>query len=100
MTSAPLVWLLAALAVVAVSTALWFIGEGIPLGVIGWSLAGPVAIGLVAVFFVSDSRRRAGSWYTPSGVTLPLRMLVLVWAFAAVALHAYHVADVVSRSNG
>jgi hypothetical protein len=98
-TSAPLLWLLLALAVVAISTALWFVSDDVPIGVVGWALAGPGAIGLLAVFLLADSQRRAGAWYTPSAVAPPLRVLVLVWAFAAVGLHAYHVADVISRSG-
>lgn len=97
--TAPLLWLGLGLAVVVLAAALWFVNDGVPLAVVGWLLAGPIAIGFWALFLIKDSRRRAGAWYAPSAATRPLTLLLVTTALVVVALHAYHVADTVSRSG-
>lgn len=98
-SSPPLVWLFAAFGVVVVSAILWVLNDSIPLGVVGWLLAGPLAVGLWAMFLIQDNRRRVAAWYAPSSLTVPLRVALLFLAFAMVALHAYHVADQLSRGG-
>ena len=95
----PLGWLLAAFGVVILSAVIWVVNDGTQLGVVGWFLAGPVAVGLWGTFLIQDNRRRVAAWYAPSGITVPLRVALLVVAFAVVALHAYHVADRLSRGG-
>ncbi|KRB75811.1 hypothetical protein ASE01_12170 [Nocardioides sp. Root190] len=97
--SAPVFWLCIGLALVAAAAGLWFLDDGVPLAVLGWVLAGPLAIGVLAIFLLQDSRRRAGSWYAPAAAAAPLTAVLVVTALVVVGLHAYHVADVVARSK-
>lgn len=97
--TAPLLWLGLGLVVVVLAAGLWFVNDGVPLAVVGWLLAGPIAIGFWALFLIKDSRRRAGAWYAPSAATRPLTLVLVTTALVVVALHAYHVADTVSRSG-
>lgn len=97
--TAPVFWLLLGIALVAVAGVLWFLTDDVPVAVVGWVLAGPAAVGLWAAFLLQDSKRRAGAWYAPSAAAAPLTVVLVVGALLTVGLHAYHVADAVSRST-
>ncbi len=71
--------------------------HGLGLGIAGWLLSGPGAIGLLAAFVLADSRRRQRAWYVPSRLAGWLRRVLVVAALAAVVACAWAIADVVAR---
>ena len=73
---------------------------GIALGIAGWALGGPVAIGLFAFFVSVDGRRRAEPWYAASVLADVGRRVLVLACLAAVALNAWQIADYVSRQGG
>lgn len=83
------------LGIAAVAIAL--IGQTATAGLIGWILAGPLAIGTVAMFSVSDAKRRESGWYAPSDLADWGRRLLIVLALAAVAVCAWFIANDVAR---
>lgn len=95
--SAPVVWLYAALVSVSGSIVLFSLTKGATMGVVGWLLSGPVAIGLWAAFLVLDNKRRQSGWYRPSDLADWLRRAVSGLALVGVGLSAFHIAKDVAR---
>lgn len=95
--TAPLMWLIAAGACALASVVMFFVTKGATMGVVGWLLAGPVAIGLWAAFIVGDNARRQTGWYRPSDLAELLRRGVVGVALVGVALNAFHIANDVAR---
>ena len=93
----PLVWLGIGFVLTIAALALASIGQSATTGLIGWVLAGPLAIGAVAMFSVADSKSRESGWYTPSDVALWGRRILIVIALVAVALCAWFIANDVAR---
>ena len=94
----PAGWLVGAAASVAVGAALGLLPGPIPwTWAAGWLIAGFAGVGMLAVFTLVDSRRRADSWYTVRPLTDRLRGLLVLLAIAAVALDAWRFADWWSR---
>ena len=77
----PLGWLVAALVVGLVGAVLAFFGDNPVVAVVAWALAGPGAIGLLAVFAQRDVGQRA----LPIYISSPGRTTALYWAAIAVA---------------
>lgn len=98
--SPPLHWLafaaLAALAGIA-ATAVALGGGPVPFALLGWGLAGLVAFGLLAVFTVLDTRKRALAVYAASGLALLAYKGVVVVAGVGVLLGAWSIADWAGR---
>ncbi|MFG1929940.1 hypothetical protein ACGFK1_04705 [Mycobacterium sp. NPDC048908] len=78
--SPPTALLAVAAGVAAIGVVLAAVGWGGPIAVIGWALAGPVAIGVMALYLATDTKRRAEPVY--------LRPEWLTMAYAAVAVLA------------
>lgn len=97
--SPPLLWLgMAALAVVA-GLVVFLLGRGGTMGVVGWALAGPLAIGLLGVFSTTDAKRAQTGWYRPSSMADIGRGVVIVLALVVVALNAYLIAFDIARKT-
>lgn len=97
--SPPLQWLGIGYVLVVASLIIWFVPEhSKTLGLAGWLLAGPLAIGTLAVFLVLDTRRRADPWYAASSGADWMRRGLVVAALVGVTLNAYAVADLVARA--
>ena len=77
----PLGWLVGALAVGLVGAVVAFFGRNPAIAIVGWALAGPGAIGLLAVFAQRDVGQRALPIYIHS----PARTAALYWAVIAAA---------------
>jgi hypothetical protein len=69
------------------------------LAVVGWTLAGPLAVGAFGVFLVSDVRRRAQPMYAESSAANWARRALIVLATAGVALNAWTIADALARGT-
>lgn len=78
--SPPTALLAVAAGVAAVGIVLAAVGWGGPLAVIGWALSGPIAIGVMAFYIATDTRRRAEPVY--------VRPDWLTFAYPAVAMLA------------
>lgn len=93
----PMLWLGIGAALVVVAFAVALIGRTATTGLIGWVLAGPLAIGAMAMFITADAKRRESGWYTPSDLADWGRRILIVAALVAVALCAWFIADDVAR---
>lgn len=100
----PLIWLALAggaalLSVIAsvVSWQLWGLGVNAPIAAVSWLLSGPLAIGLIAVFMLQDTARRAHPFYVTSGVVKPSYWVVLGLALLGVMLSSVHLAFWIGR---
>lgn len=97
LVSAPWPWLATGLLMVAVSLIGWLLFNGMVWSIAGWALAGPLGIGMWALFLVNDVRRRATGMYVRSGMASVLSVVLVLAALVVCALHAYAVADLVAR---
>jgi hypothetical protein len=97
--SAPVLWLGLAGLVVAVAVGLNVASSSWHLAVVGWLLAGPVAVGLFAVFVLGDTKRRADPWYAASDLVDWGRRVLVLAILVAVALNAWTFADAVGRGK-
>lgn len=97
-TSAPVVWLYAAIAasIIAMFVAL-FLGDTPFLAIGAWAFAGPVAIALVAVFSFRDTRARTAALYSSSDFVTWLYRGAIVLSLIAVVISALKIADWVGR---
>lgn len=93
----PLLWIGIGLLLGGAAVVIALIGRTATTGLIGWILAGPAAIGAVAMFAVTDAKRRESGWYAPSDVADWGRRLLIVLALVAVALCAWFIANDVAR---
>jgi hypothetical protein len=66
---------------------------------LGWLIGGPGAIGVLAVFVQSDTRRRVEPLYAESPLADWGRRAVVVMSLVAVALNAWSIADFVARGG-
>lgn len=97
----PVVWLgLSAVAAVLGGFVAWFLGLALIPALVGWLLAGPVALGLLARFVWRDTVRRARPTRIDYGWTTPAYYSCLLLAIAATALAAYEIAVWFGRSGG
>ena len=95
---APVHWLVAAFALEVAGLLLGAFGRGRPvLSATGWVLGGLLAIGLLAIFTVQDTARRADAWYVDEAWPSTVRAVLSVLAVLAVALSSYQFADWASR---
>ena len=97
--SPPILWLAAAAACVLTSLAVFTTTNGATMGLVGWLVGGPAAIGAWGIFLVADKSRRLSGWYRPSVVADWMRRAVIALALVAVALNAFHVANDVARGT-
>ncbi len=90
----PAVWLGAALVlgVVGAVVALLF-GATVGIALASWALAGPVAIGLLAVFSRLDLRQRARPLYTAPTWTTALHTAAILAAAAGIGISAWRIAE-------
>lgn len=96
-SKAPVHWLLAGLVVAVLALVVASVWREITGGVLGWVLAGPVAIGLLCLFSVRDAKARENPWYAiSSGATWWYRALVVV-ALVGIGVSAWTIADFVAR---
>lgn len=93
----PLLWLAVAGALTVAALIIGLIGQSATTGLIGWLLAGPLAISAIALFSTADAKRRESGWYTPSALAEWGRRVIVVLALVAVALCAWFIADDVAR---
>jgi hypothetical protein len=66
---------------------------------VGWLVAGPAAIGLLALFVSIDNGRRANPWYAASPLVDWGRRLLILLSLVAVGLHAWTIADYIARGG-
>lgn len=97
--SSPLGLLAVALAVVIVAAGIALAFGGGTGGVIGWVLAGPVAVLLVGAFLVSDGRRRGTGWYRPQEIADWLLRGTIVASVLVVAFSSFLIANDVARGR-
>lgn len=73
------------------------LGASGPLAVVGWVLAGPVAIGVLSAFTLLDTNRRAMPVYAEPGWTKPAYWAVLAVAAIGIIICALRIADWIGR---
>lgn len=96
--SAPTAWLFAAIGLALVSGIVASILGGIPAVAIAcWALAGPVAIGLFAVYLMNDVKARAHLTYSPPTWGPALYGVGLTVTFIAVIIASLQIAFWVGR---
>lgn len=92
----PLVWFAVALALgiagIALAATSVLAGPMIAAAVMGWLLAGPLAIGALAVFSRVDTRRRTEAIYSAPTWTSRLYWLVLAVCLLGIAVGAWQIA--------
>lgn len=93
----PLLWLGVACLLTVAAFVIALVGRTATTGLVGWLLAGPLAISAVALFSTADAKRRESGWYTPSSLAEWGRRVVVVLALVAVALCAWLIANDVAR---
>ncbi|WBP93605.1 hypothetical protein O6072_21545 [Mycolicibacterium neoaurum] len=92
----PLIWMVVALLLAvcgcAVASTGALAGAGIATALTGWLLAGPVAIGAVAVYNRVDTRRRTASIYSAPRWISNIYWVVLVACLAGITVSAWQIA--------
>ncbi|WP_072804089.1 hypothetical protein [Rhodococcoides yunnanense] len=73
------------------------LGASGPVAVVGWVLAGPVAIGVLSAFTLLDTNRRARPVYTEPTWMKPAYWAVLVIAATGIIVCALRIADWIGR---
>lgn len=94
---APVLWIALGLVLGIAAVVIALVGRTATTGLIGWILAGPLAIGTVAMFSVSDAKRRESGWYAPSSLAEWGRRALILLALVAVTLCAWFIANDVAR---
>ena len=95
--SPPVLWLGVSGLLIAAGLGFFFVGPGATAGVIGWVLAGPLAISVLGAFVLVDAKRAETGWYRPSLVADWGRRAVILSALVAVSLNAFLIANDVAR---
>ena len=98
-SQAPIVWLVAGLTAASLGLVIPLISRRPGLALIGWSLGGLVAVGLLGVFLWRDLERRSQGVAADSHAADWLRRLLVVAAVVSVALNAWVIADAIARGN-
>ena len=94
----PVGWLVAALAVGLAGAVVAFLGRDPVLAILAWALAGPGAIGLLAVFAQRDVAQRALPIYLSSpGRTTALYWAAILVAAVGIAVSAWYIAQWAGR---
>ncbi len=97
----PILWLgLSAAAALIGGFVGWFLGVRLVPALLGWLLAGPIAIGLLARYVWRDTVRRAQPTRSDYGWTGPAYYACAVLAVLATALAAYEIALWFGRGGG
>lgn len=96
---APFLWLGAALLTAVGALVGALLVSSLWPAVVTWLLAGPVGIGLLAVYIHQDNQRRSMPFYAASQAADWGRRLQVVLSLAAVALSAWTIADIVARGG-
>ncbi len=95
-TGPPLVWFAIALALAVAGGALALVsalsGGMLATALAGWLLAGPIAIGALAVYTRVDTRRRTESIYSAPRWAATLYWAVLAVCLIGIALGAWQIA--------
>lgn len=96
MAGPPLVWFAVALGLAVLGAILAGVGAIFgpwwPTAIAGWLLAGPVAIGALAVYTRVDTRRRTEAIYSAPTWTSTLYWVVLAACLVGIALSAWQIA--------
>lgn len=92
-----MLWLGIGLLLTVAAFVVAFVGRTATTGLIGWILAGPLAIGAVALFSVTDAKKRESGWYAPSDLADWGRRILIVAALVAVTVCAWFIANDVAR---
>jgi hypothetical protein len=96
--SAPLAWLFSAFGAASVSVALASAFGAVPgAAVTAWVLGGPVAIALMAVFTLKDTKSRTFALYSASRAVPWLYRITVTVSLVAVVLSAWSIANWAGR---
>jgi hypothetical protein len=74
----------------AVIAGVW--GGALPAAIVGWLLAGPLAIGILAVYTLVDTRRRTSAVYSAPSWTKAAYWTVVAVCMTGIAIGAWHLA--------
>jgi hypothetical protein len=92
----PLIWFAVALGLALLGVIIGVLGAvlglGWPTAVGGWLLAGPIAIGALALYTRVDTRRRTEFIYSAPGWTTTLYWVVLAVCLVGIAVGAWQIA--------
>lgn len=90
----PAGWLVAALVVaLAATVGALLLGADIGVAFLCWVLAGPAAIGLIAVFVLRDTLARSRPLYIRPPWMTPLRVVTVLAVVVGIAAGAWRIAD-------
>ncbi|CAM3120646.1 hypothetical protein DFJ75_3459 [Williamsia muralis] len=89
--------LLAAGAVALVGLVVGIIGRSGWLSIVGWTLSGPIAIGILAAFTLTDTKRRSAPVYTSPGWTKLAYGVVIAISIIGIVVGALGFAFLVGR---
>ncbi|NNG18291.1 hypothetical protein HJ590_01640 [Naumannella sp. ID2617S] len=89
----PAFLLLIALGVAVVAGVVALLLNNIVVAIICWFLAGPIAIGLVALFVIRDNWARASGAYSSPGWLKPLHIATVALCLLAILAPALRIAD-------
>lgn len=94
----PVVWLVASAIAVLAGVVLGIVGgsSGV-VAIAAWLLAGPVGIGLLAVFTLHDTGQRAMPVYQGGSWSRTAYWVILACAGVGISLGAWHIADWIGR---
>lgn len=67
-------------------------GSAVAAAAVGWFLAGPAAIGVLAVYTLVDTRRRTDAVYSAPSWTGALYWVVVAVCFVGITIGAWHLA--------
>lgn len=96
--STPVLWCALAGVAALAGIALAVLGTGsTKLAFVGWAVAGPLAIGLLAAHTLFDTKQRAKPFYSQPGWAAPVYWVVLAVAFVGVGLCSWSIADWAAR---
>lgn len=94
----PVLWLAVSALLAVVGLVLALVLGGLPPVAIGaWALAGPVGIGMLALFTTKDLRARAGAVYLAQAWVRPLYWICVVLCLVGAMVAAWKIAEWVGR---
>jgi hypothetical protein len=74
----------------AVIAGVW--GDALAAAGVGWLLAGPLAIGLLAIYTLVDTRRRTNAVYSAPSWTDAVYWTVVAMCLIGISISAWHLA--------